>query len=152
MIGGKSNATAEKEDLICYSYDTLNLRYLPQNWEAKNKMETLGIITRVEENEILILRITGFIDASNINQFERHMHEQIEKGYSKIILDCSEIQYINSSALGIILDIHQLAIKRQGGIKIIDLPRKFEKTFEMLGFTDYFQVFSEEEKALQSFL
>lgn len=30
MIGGKSNATAEKEDLICYSYDALNLRYLPK--------------------------------------------------------------------------------------------------------------------------
>lgn len=28
-IVGKSNATAEKEDLICYSYDALNLRYLP---------------------------------------------------------------------------------------------------------------------------
>ncbi|UCD83473.1 MAG: FAD-binding protein [Deltaproteobacteria bacterium] len=28
-IVGKLNATAEKEDLICYSYDAFNLRYLP---------------------------------------------------------------------------------------------------------------------------
>jgi len=118
----------------------------------KEKTETLSIVSQVEERGILILRIAGFIDASNINQFDRQMHEQIEKGYSKIILDCSEIQYMNSSALGIILDIHQLAIKRQGGIRIINLPRKFEKTLEMLGLTDYFQIFSEKEKALQSFL
>ena len=118
----------------------------------KEKMETLKVIPRVDESGILIMKIAGFIDASNINLFERHMHEQIEKGYHKIILDCSEIQYMNSSALGILLDLHQLTAKRQGGIRILNLPRKIEKTFEMLGFTDYFQVFSEEEKALQSFL
>lgn len=28
-IVGESNATKEKEDLLCYSYDALNLRYLP---------------------------------------------------------------------------------------------------------------------------
>jgi len=115
-------------------------------------METLEIVCRVDEKGILILKIAGFIDASNINLFDRQIHEQMEKGYSKIILDCSELQYINSSALGILLEAHQIATKRQGGIRILNLPQKIEKTFEILGLTEYFQIFSEEEKALQSFL
>jgi anti-sigma B factor antagonist len=115
-------------------------------------METLEITCRVGKEGVLILKIVGFIDASNINLFDRRIHEQIEKGYSKIILDCSELQYINSSALGLLLEVHQLAVKRQGGIKILKLPKKIERTFEILGFTEYFQIFSEEEKALQSFI
>jgi len=118
----------------------------------KEKTETLRIVSQVEESGILILKIAGFIDASNINLFDRQMHEQIENGYSKIILDFSELQYMNSSALGILLDLHQLTARRQGSMRIINLPRKIEKTFEMLGFNDYFQIFSEKEKALQSFL
>lgn len=115
-------------------------------------METLEIIPRVEDGRILILKIVGFIDASNINLFARQFYEQIDNGYSKIILDCSELQYINSSALGILLDVHQLAKKRRGDIRILNLPRKIKRTFRMLGFTEYFQIFSDEKKALQSFL
>jgi len=86
--------------------------------------DTLEIVSRVEEKEILILKIAGFIDASNINSFDRQIHEQIEKGYCKIILDCSELQYLNSSALGTLLDIYQAANRHQGGVKILNLPRK----------------------------
>ncbi len=114
-------------------------------------MKDLEIISRVEEKGILILKIAGFIDASNINLFERQMHEHMEKGYRKIILDCSELKYINSSALGILLDVHQSVVRRQGDLKFLNLPRKIGKTFEMLGLTDYFQIFSEKEKAIQSF-
>ena len=114
-------------------------------------MGTLEITCRLEEKGILLLKIAGFIDASNINLFDRQIHEQMKKGYSKIVLDCSELQYLNSSALGILLEAHQIAVKHQGGIRILNLPRKIEKTFEILGFTEYFQIFSEEKKALQSF-
>ena len=117
----------------------------------EDNMETLSIIPRVEERGILILGITGYIDATNIDLFERQMYEQIENGHNKIILDFSEIQYINSAALGVILNMNQLAIKRQGSIRIINLPRKYEKTFELLGLNGYLQIFSEKEKALESF-
>ncbi len=114
-------------------------------------IETLSIVHQVEDGGILIIGIKGFIDSTNIDQFERQMYEQIENGHSKIILDFSEIQYINSSALGVILNMNQLAIKRQGSVRIINLPRKYEKTFELLGLNSYLQIFSEKEKALQSF-
>ncbi len=114
-------------------------------------MENLNIISRVDNSGVLILKIVGFVDASNINIFNRQIYESVENGYSKIILDCSELQYLNSSALGVLLDAHSLATKLQGGLKILNLPRKVEKTFEILGFTNYFQIFSDEKKAVQSF-
>ena len=114
-------------------------------------MENLKITSRVDKNGILILKLDGFVDASNISLFDRQMHEQIEKGYHKIVLNCSELQYMNSSAMGILLEVHKIAAKQQGGIRILNLPPKFKRTFDLLGFNDYFQVFSEEEKAIQSF-
>ena len=114
-------------------------------------MKGLEITNRMDNSGVLILKVAGFVDASNINTFNRRIHEPMEKGYNKIILDCSELQYINSSALGIILDAHLLATKRQGDLKILKLPRKIEKTFETLGFTSYLHTFSDEKKAIQSF-
>jgi anti-anti-sigma factor len=114
-------------------------------------MKDFEIIPRVDNSGVLILKIVGFVDASNINIFNRRIHEPVENGYSRIILDLSELQYINSSALGVLLDAHSLATKHQGDLKILNLPRKIEKTFEILGFTSYFQIFSDEKKAIQSF-
>lgn len=115
------------------------------------KMKDLEIIPRVDNSGVLILKIVGFVDASNVNIFNRQIYEPLENGYSKIILDCSELQYLNSSALGVLLDAHSLATKRHGDLKILNLPREIEKTFEILGFTNYFQIFSDENKAIQSF-
>lgn len=114
-------------------------------------MENLEIIPKLNDKGVLIIKIVGFVDASNINLFDRRMYETVENGFSKIILDCSELQYINSSALGILMDIHLSANKRKGDLKILNLPKKMEKTFEMLGFNNYFQIFADEKKAIQSF-
>ncbi|UCD85960.1 MAG: STAS domain-containing protein [Deltaproteobacteria bacterium] len=115
-------------------------------------MKTLEITHRMDKKGVLFLKVAGFIDASNINFFDRELNSQMEKGYNKIILDCSELQYLNSSALGILLEAHQTAVKQQGGIRILNLPQKIEKTFNILGFNEYFQIFSDEAKAVQSLL
>ena len=86
----------------------------------KEKTEALRIVSQVEERGILILKIAGFIYGSNINLFNRQIVKQIEKGYRKIILDCSELKYINSSALGILLDMHQVANKTGGRVYTLD--------------------------------
>ncbi|UCD84796.1 MAG: STAS domain-containing protein [Deltaproteobacteria bacterium] len=114
-------------------------------------MENLEIIPKLNDRGVLIIKVIGFVDASNITLFDRRMHEAVENGYSKIILDLSELQYINSSALGILLDIHLSANKRKGDLRILNLPRKMQKTFDVLGFNDYFQIFNDEKSAVYSF-
>jgi anti-anti-sigma factor len=117
------------------------------------KKETLKIVPQVSEGEILILRVIGFIDASNINLFVRQMREQLGRGYRRIILDFSELQYmdINSSAQNIFLNLHQLATARQASVRILNLPWKLEQLFRKLGLNKHFQIFTEEKKAIQSF-
>ncbi len=49
-IVGRLNTTAEKEDLICYSYDALNLRYLPDLVVfPENAQEISGILRLANE-------------------------------------------------------------------------------------------------------
>ncbi len=117
------------------------------------KKETLKIIPQVSEGGILTLRVVGFIDASNINLFVQQTYEQLGRGYRRIILDFSEIRYmdINSSAQNIFLNLHQLAAARQARVRILNLPWKLEQLFGKLGLDQHFQTFTEEKKARQSF-
>ena len=117
------------------------------------KKETIKIIPQVVGKGILILRMTGFIDASNASLFSRLVHEQLNRKYSNVILDFSELQYmyLNSSALGIFMKIYQSVASRQGETSMLNLPREVEKTLEKLGLTKYFRIFSEEKKATQYF-
>ncbi|UCD84685.1 MAG: anti-sigma factor antagonist [Deltaproteobacteria bacterium] len=162
IITGRGTSESKIEAMKLGAFDYIPKPFSPRHItvavynalsrKAPGKIETLEISSRVDDIGILILNIAGFIDGSNINFFSQQIHKQIEKGYRKIILDCSELKYLNSSALGIILDAHLLTNTHQGGVRILNLPSKIEKTFEILGFTEYFQIFSEENKAQQSFL
>lgn len=117
------------------------------------KKETVKIVPQVSEKGILILRVVGFIDASNISLFVRQTREQLGGEYRRIILDFSELRYmdINSSAQNIFLNLHQLATARQASIRILNLPWKLEQLFVKLGLNRHFQIFTEEKKAIQSF-
>ncbi|UCD83403.1 MAG: STAS domain-containing protein [Deltaproteobacteria bacterium] len=117
------------------------------------KKETVKIIPQVVDKGILILRIIGYIDASNASLFSRLINEQLNRRYSNVILDFSELQYmyLNNSALGIFMKIYQSVASRQGEIGLLKLPQEVEKTLVKLGLTKYFRIFSEEKKATRYF-
>lgn len=114
-------------------------------------METLRIIPHEAPGGVMIVRLEGYVDTSNIGTFDERLYEYLKKGKYRLILDCSKLQYINSTGLGILLEAHQLSTKYQGDVKLVQLPKKIEKVFDILGFSEIFRRFENEEEALKSF-
>ncbi len=114
-------------------------------------MENLTITSRSDPQGVTVLKVSGFIDASNITRFDEELYSHIRKGASKIAIDCSELQYINSMGMGILLEARQLAAKRNGDIVIVSLPKKISKVFEILGFNEIFKFYASEDEALKAF-
>lgn len=114
-------------------------------------MENLSMAARTDPRGVTIIKVSGFVDASNISRFDEELYSHIKKGASKIIIDCSDLQYINSMGMGILLEARQLATKRDGDIVILNLPKKISKVFEILGFNEIFKFYSTEEDALKAF-
>jgi anti-anti-sigma factor len=76
----------------------------------------------VKEN-YQIFRLTGLLDAFSEPDFRRVISKCIEEGPVNIILDLSTIDFIDSSGLGVLVQMAKKAQGVDGKLQIISNPR-----------------------------
>jgi anti-sigma B factor antagonist len=91
----------------------------------------MQITTSVNEDN-LIVSISGRLDTVSASDFETFMDENLT--YSgNLILDCSDLVYISSAGLRVLLSLQK---KRTAGMKLIHVGELVREVFEMTGFID----------------
>jgi len=98
-----------------------------------------------------LAEIDGSIDASTIQQFQQVMDKLIERGVKNLILDCTNVKYINSTGLGTLLKYADTFESIGGHIAFCRVPSKVMLVMEMLGFNALFNIVPDEATALRSF-
>jgi anti-sigma B factor antagonist len=98
-----------------------------------------------------LAEVDGSIDASTIQEFQQIMDKLVERGVKNLILDCSNIRYINSTGLGTLLKYSDTFESIGGHIAFCRVPSKVMLVMEMLGFNALFNIVPDEATALRSF-
>jgi anti-sigma B factor antagonist len=101
----------------------------------------------LNRNNIYLVKVGGRLDASSSSQLEDEIDRLLEKT-KKIILDFSEVSYLSSSGLRVLLSIKKQT-EGQGGlvlIKLIDIVRKIIQVAEL---DDYFHLADSLEDAIR---
>jgi len=100
--------------------------------------------------DYLVVAVEGRLDTTTAGDFEKSMLELLEGGNTKIILDCSDLQYISSSGLRISLIIQKKMIARSGQFKICSLQPSIREIFDLSGFSMIFTIYPDLESALEA--
>jgi anti-anti-sigma factor len=95
--------------------------------------------------------VDGSIDASTIQQFQQVMDKLVERGVKNLIMDCSNVKYINSTGLGTLLKYADTFESIGGHIAFCRVPSKVLLVMEMLGFNALFNIVTDEAAALRAF-
>ena len=98
-----------------------------------------------------LAEVDGSIDASTIQQFQQVMDKLVEKGVKNLIMDCTNVKYINSTGLGTLLKYADTFESIGGHIAFCRVPSKVMLVMEMLGFNALFNIVTDEATALRSF-
>ena len=69
-------------------------------------------ITEAKKGQGVILGLNGRLDSSNSNGLEQKIRQLIDRGERYLVLDCSQLSYISSSGLRVLL----MAAKKLDGI------------------------------------
>ncbi|MCR5151377.1 MAG: phosphotransferase [Clostridiales bacterium] len=89
------------------------------------------------ENGVLTLCIAGRVDSTNAAQLENEINLVTSEGnYSSVIIDASELEYISSAGLRIILRLK----KNNPSLKIINVSSEVYEILDMTGFTEMMTV------------
>lgn len=99
----------------------------------------MEIVTH-KNSDIVIIDIKGRLDTTNYNSLEKDILQTIEKGNKKLVINCSELDYVSSSGLRVFL----VALKKlkaiNGKFALTSLQDNIKEIFEISGFITIFDV------------
>lgn len=108
-------------------------------------------VKRVDKGDITILYLSGFLDAHTVPQFEAALQEAINEKRYKIVVNFKELDYISSAGLGVFMGFIEEVRSNNGDIKLSNLSPRVYKVFDLLGFPALFEIFNDEQEAINKF-
>ena len=100
---------------------------------------------------VIVCRIKGSIDGSTLVQFEEKLLGFLEEGIKYLILVFSEVKYINSTGMGVLVKLADRFQEVGGEVNLVDVPEKLIALFNMLGLLALIKVSESEESAIKYF-
>ena len=87
------------------------------------------------ENDVLIIAIDGRMDASNAALAEEEITKVLEGEQNRLLFDLSELEYLSSGGLRVILGAAKEIRRRDGKVALAALKEYVYEIFEVSGFT-----------------
>lgn len=91
-------------------------------------------IEKTLNGETLTLKVIGRLDTSTAPQLEAEMNDSLSS-VKDLILDFSELEYISSAGLRVILKA-QKVMNKQGTMKLTNVNDTVMEVFDITGFSD----------------
>ena len=101
--------------------------------------------------DVTVITPKGFINAHTVRHFEQVLSNAIEEGHLKILINGSDLAYIASAGLGVIMGLIEEIRLRGGDIRLAELNETVRNIFEVLGFNHLCKVLTSEREGLESY-
>ncbi|GHT59180.1 anti-sigma factor antagonist [Spirochaetia bacterium] len=117
------------------------------------KDENLKIeLQKIEDPEdCLVLSLNGYIDTYNSNYFQKKLAKVIESGFIRLIFHCGGLNYVSSAGIGSFTASLKSVKPRGGDLVLLEIQPKVYEVFQLLGFSQFFNISDNMEDALNFF-
>lgn len=93
---------------------------------------------RYGENAITGI-LAGRLDTVAAVQFAKDIEPLTENADKKIILDCSQLEFISSSGLRLFLTLRKASLAKGGKVIVKGISKEIQKVFTITGFSSLFE-------------
>lgn len=104
-----------------------------------------------EKQGIFIFRINGIVDINTSPEFKKAFDHFINEDHNKIVIDLTDVGYIDSSGLATLVEIFKKLRNAGGKFKLVGLSEKIKGLFEITKLDKLFDIKKDEEEAINSF-
>lgn len=99
-------------------------------------------VIRVKEDRLVYSILSSFFSS---------VTEVVEAGNKKLVIDLSDVSYLDSASIGCLMDIYRTMSEASGNVKLVGLQERVETMVSMTGLHNFIEIFSDEAAALDSF-
>jgi anti-sigma B factor antagonist len=109
-------------------------------------------ITRLSEGGIAVLEPKGeIVGGDETDEVHEAIEELIKEENKKLVVDLAKVNYMNSSALGMLAWAHTNYAKRGGRIVLASLEKNIQNIFVITKLSLVFDVYTDQREAVASF-
>ena len=116
-------------------------------WEVALNLE---IDTQMTPDQIPIVHLKGEIDLHTCSDLRDTLRDLIEKEHYQIIINLAEVPYLDSAALGVLVDAVRRVREHEGGISLVSTTPFVRRAFEITRLVKIFQLYDDNEAALST--
>ena len=105
-----------------------------------------------KQNDIMVLVLDGdMMGGPDATQLSEKIHELIDAGQKRIVLDMSKVDRMNSSGLGILIGGLTTVRANGGEMKLTHMTAKVKELITITKLNSVFDIFDSEKDAVESF-
>jgi anti-sigma B factor antagonist len=104
-----------------------------------------------ERPPVALVQVPQAINARQERIFLSELESFMSSGRPRIVLDCSKLRQMDKAAIHLLLCCLELALKRNGDVKLAAIPREASAAFGLFGLEGLFEVFDTTSSAAESF-
>lgn len=107
-------------------------------------------LTVEEHGEYAIIRTEGYVNNLGGEKIGEAADNLIEQGIRKLIINFEKSNVVNSIGISILIEVIEKIVDVEGQISFCFLTKTIEKTFNIMGLTQYAEIFATESDAVSS--
>jgi anti-sigma B factor antagonist len=105
-----------------------------------------------EVGDVFVLHLQGPITlGEGTSKLRKLIHDLLDAGNKKIVLNLAEVYYVDSSGLGELVAAHTSATREGCKLKLMKLAPRVQDVMQLTKLHQIFEVFEDEDSAVRSF-
>mgnify|MGYP001194714115 CR=1 FL=1 len=103
------------------------------------------------DEDVFVLVADGGINRENAKSFTEDVESMVANGFSKLIIDCSKLDYISSTGLGTLLVLHKRMKAAGGDVKLCSLKGIVTQALQLIRLDHLFGIYPDLGQARLAF-
>jgi anti-anti-sigma factor len=108
-------------------------------------------ISQETYKRVTVITVSGRVDSSSADQFEAAVTEALKSGQRNLIFDLSEVDFLSSAGLRILVLARKEAQKSGGVVRLAQPSNRVTESLELAGLNVLFEAFPSREEAIAAY-
>jgi anti-anti-sigma factor len=106
-------------------------------------------VTTSRKDDVAVVYTEGYINNQGGEEIARVAGDLITAGERKLLLNLGGTKIVNSIGISILIEIIEKMLEIDGRLAFCNLTPTIEKTFHIMGLTQYAKIFEDEDGAVR---
>ena len=94
------------------------------------------LISSKTNDALCVVSVVGEVDVSNAAELRSALDEALASGAARVQVDLSEVPYIDSTGIGVLVGAARRAAEGTTAIEVVNLQRNVARVLSLLGVSD----------------